>query len=83
MIGNDRELNGNQYRALWRSRIIPISKIICPISEKKGPLRASSCPFLIIYNHDLKKVHDRRNNGRMDKLTDRFTKPLLEMLWRI
>ena len=34
MIGNDRELNEYRHRALGRSRIIPISKIICPISEK-------------------------------------------------
>ena len=34
MIGNDRELNEYQHRALGRSWIIPISKIICPISEE-------------------------------------------------
>merc|ERR1711911_84457 len=34
MIGNNRELNEYRHRALGRSRINPISKIICPISEK-------------------------------------------------
>ena len=48
-IGNDRELNDYWYGALWRSRIIPISKIICPISEKKNLMDASLFWLKIVY----------------------------------
>ena len=54
MMGNDRELNEYQHRALGRSQIIPISKIICPISEK-NPMDASLFRLELVNKKTCKK----------------------------
>ena len=60
MIGNDWEPNELRHGALWRPVIIPISEIICPISEK-NPMDADLFrQELVVVVHQKPRTLDER-----------------------